>query len=368
MGFNFNSVWLTLLMLSVAVVIHEYGHFMTARAFGVTVYEFSVGFGPLIGKFTRNGVQYSLRWILFGGFCKIAGMDMALEGETKEPETRPEHVFYNLTLWKKVIVLATGSIFNLLLGMIVFFFALIWIGTPVISKGALVNSSVVISVVNPNSPAMQAGLKPGDKLVAINGAPIKQASDLSAVIQKNPHQAVNLEIDRNGSKLMKELTAMYSPENKRYLIGVSLMPTPKFKTASIGEAAKQSLAFPWTTIKMLVQLVKGKVKGAVMGPIGAVDMIEQTLQLPPQLVWFTIVQLFAAICISLGLFNLLPLPLPILDGGWIVILILEKLFRREFSAEQKAAAYTIGLIAALFAFVWITYGDIIRLVKRVLGG
>jgi regulator of sigma E protease len=252
--------------------------------------------------------------------------------------------------------------------MIVFFFALIWIGTPVISHGTLVNNAIVISSVNPNSPAMQAGLKPGDKLVAVNQKPIKQLSDLSEVIQKSPRQVLQIQIDRNGGKLIKELTAKYSPENKKYLIGVSLMPTPKFKTPSIGNAAKQTIALPWTTIKMLVQLIKGKVKGAVMGPIGAVDMIEQTLQMPPQLVWFSIVQFFAAISISLGLFNLLPLPLPILDGGWIVILLLERIFRREFTAEQKAAAYTIGLIAVLFAFVWITFGDIMRLVKRVLGG
>jgi regulator of sigma E protease len=367
-GFNFNSVWLTLLMLSIAVMIHEYGHFLTARTFGVTVYEYSVGFGPLIGKFTRGGVQYSLRWILFGGFCKIAGMDMALEGETKEPETRPDHIFYNLTLWKKAIVLATGSIFNLLLGMIVFFAALIWIGTPVISHGALVADSVVVSSVNSKSPAMNAGFKPGDKLLFVNGRPIKQSTDLSEVVQKLPHQDLRIEVDRKGTKLIKQLTAQYSPENKRYLIGVSLMVTPKFKTASVRAAAKQTITLPWTTITMLVKLIKGKVKGAVMGPIGAVDMIEQTLQLPPQLVWFSILQFFAAISISLCLFNLLPLPLPILDGGWIVILILEKIFRREFSAEQKTAAYTIGLVAALSAFVWITYGDVIRLVKRVLGG
>jgi regulator of sigma E protease len=367
-GFNFNSIWLTLLMLSVAVMIHEYGHFLTARSFGVTVYEFSLGFGPLIGKFTRGGVQYSLRWILFGGFCKIAGMDMALEGETKEPETRPEHIFYNLSLWKKVIVLATGSIFNLILGMIVFFGALIWIGAPVVSHGALVSDSVVISTVNQKSPALEAGFKPGDKLVAVNDKPIKQSTDLSDVVQKAPNQVLRIQINRNGTKLIKALKAKYSPENKKYLIGVSLMVTPKFKTASFNEAAKQTVSLPWTTIKMLVKLIKGKVKGTLMGPIGAVDMIEQTLQLPPQLVWFSMVQFFAAISISLCLFNLLPLPLPILDGGWIVILILEKIFRREFSAKQKAAAYTIGLLAVLCAFVWITYGDVLRLVKRVLGG
>lgn len=368
MAFNFNSIWLTLLMLSVAVMIHEYGHFLTARAFGVTVYEFSLGFGPLIGKFTRGGVQYSLRWILFGGFCKIAGMDMALEGETKEPETRPEHIFYNLSLWKKVIVLATGSIFNLILGMIVFFFALIWIGTPVVSNGALVSDSVVISSVINKSPAMAAGLKSGDKIITVNEQPIKQSTDLSNAVQQSANKTIRIQIMRNKETLRKELTAEYSRENKKYMIGVSLMAIPKFETASLTEAAKQTIALPWTTIKMLVQLFKGKVKGSLMGPIGAVDMIEQTLQLPPQLVLFSIVQFFAAISISLCLFNLLPLPLPILDGGWIVILILERIFRREFSAEQKTAAYTIGLIAVLLAFVWITYGDIARLVKRVLGG
>ncbi|HBE77474.1 MAG TPA: hypothetical protein DDW65_06770 [Firmicutes bacterium] len=368
MGFNLNSIWLTLLMLSIAVMIHEYGHFITARAFGVTVHEFSVGFGPLIGKINRRGVQYSLRWILFGGFCKIAGMDMALEGETKDPETRPDRLFYNLRLWKKVVVLATGSIFNLLLGMVVFFVALLWIGTPAVSKGALIIDSVVISSVSNQSPAMQAGIEPGDKITAINGQPITRSTTLSNLVQQSAGQTIRVQIQRHQQILVKQLQAKYSRENKKYLIGVVLMETPKFITPSIGMATKQTLAMPGNIIKMLGMLIKGKIKGSLVGPIGAVDMVEQTLQMPLQLILISMVQFFTSISVSLCLFNLLPLPLPILDGGWIVILLLERIFRREFSTEQKATAYTVGLVAILFAFVWITYGDILRLLKRVLGG
>jgi regulator of sigma E protease len=362
-GFNFNSIWLTILMLSVAVVIHEYGHFITARAFGVTVYEFSVGMGPLIGKFNRRGVQYSLRWILFGGFCKIAGMDMALEGETTNPETRPKHLFYSLALWKKIIVLATGPIFNLLLGSLLWLLVMIVIGVPVSAKGTL-----VIGSVNSNSPAMEAGLKPGDKIITANNQNLKNSTDLSNLIQNYATKGIRIEVARKDQILVKELIPKYSPENKKYLIGVTFLAITKFKKASLIQATKETITFPWLYIKLLGKVFSGKIKGGLSGPIGIVGVVDQALQSPPQLILLNIIQLFFIISISLCFFNLLPLPLPILDGGWIVILTIERIFRREFSAEQKTTAYTIGLVLFLLTFVWVTYGDIISLVKRVIGG
>ncbi|MGE5583007.1 MAG: M50 family metallopeptidase [Bacillota bacterium] len=360
-GFNYNSIWMTVLLLSITVVIHEYGHFVTARAFGVTVYEFSVGFGPLIGKFKRKGIQYSLRWILIGGFCKIAGMDMTLEGETKDPETRPERLFYNLPLWKRLVVLATGPFFNFLTALVVFFSLLIFIGIPVID-------SVNIERISPQSPAVTAGLHPGDKITAINNQAIKQSSDLTKLVQQSAGNPLRIKISRNGEQLIKEITPIYSPESKRYLMGVVIRDVPKFERATLRKAAGMTASLPWTTIKFLGMLIRGQIKGGVMGPIGAVDMVEQSLQLPPQFIWFSILSFASSISMSLFLFNMLPLPLPILDGGWIVIFILERLFRREFSADQKAAAYTIGLIAILTVTVLITYGDLVRLLKRFLGG
>jgi regulator of sigma E protease len=367
-GFNLNSIWLTLLMLNLAVIIHEYGHLITARAFGVTVYEFSVGMGPLIGKFTRRGVQYSLRWILIGGFCKIAGMDMALEGETKDPETRADHMFYNLALWKKIIVLATGAIFNLALGMVIWCFAMMVIGTPVISKGALAIDSIVIGSVNPKSPAMKAGIQPGDKIITVNDQHLNNLTDLSNLVQQSATKVLRIKVARKDQILVKGLIPQYSPENKKYLIGVILMPIPKFKKTSIIQATKDTITFPWNYLKLLGQVLSGKIKGGLSGPVGIVSVVDQALQSPPQLIIINIVQLFFIISISLCFFNLLPLPLPILDGGWIVILIIEKILRREFSTEQKTTAYTIGLVLFLLTFVWVTYGDIISLVKRVIGG
>jgi regulator of sigma E protease len=355
-------------MLNFAVIIHEYGHLITARAFGVTVYEFSVGMGPLIAKFNFRGVQYSLRWILIGGFCKIAGMDMALEGETISPETRPEHLFFNQALWKKIIVLAMGAIFNLALGMLVWFFALILIGTPVVPKGTQVSDSVIIGSVNINSPAMAAGLKPGDKIITVNDQHLKNFTDLSNLIQQSASKVVRIKVARKEKILVKEVIPKYSSENKKYLIGITQMLLLRFQKASFLAATKETISYPWNYIKLLGKVFSGKIKGGLSGPIGIVSVVDQALQAPPQFILISIIQLFFIISISLCFFNLLPLPLPILDGGWIVILLLEKIFRREFSAEQKTAAYTIGLVLFLGTFVWVTYGDIINLVKRVIGG
>ncbi len=362
MGFNFNSIWLTVLLLSITVVIHEFGHFISARAFGVTVYEFSVGFGPLIGKFTRKGVQYSLRWILFGGFCKIAGMDMALEGETKDPETNPEHLFFNLGLWKKIIILAAGSVLNLFAALIIIFFTFIVIGLPTGIE------SINIDKFAPKSPALEAGLQRGDKLVSINNQKIENTSDVSKSVQQSQGRPLEVTISRNGELIVKEITPYYNQESKSYMIGVVMGIVPKFETASWSKAFKMTMEFPGNTIKMLVLIFRGKLKGGLVGPVGMVDMIDQTMSLPFKFFLFNLLFFAGSIGISLFLFNMLPIPLPILDGGWIVILILERIFRREFSAEQKAAAYTIGLIALFTATIWIIYGDMARLLKRLLGG
>lgn len=357
MEFDFNAIWKTLLLLSVLVVVHEFGHFITARLFGVKVYEFSVGFGPLIGKINWKGVQYSFRWVLLGGFCKIAGMDIALEGESKDPPVDPKESFNHLALWKKATVIAAGPIFNLILAMILIFIMAVFIGLP----SSLKSPAPIIEQASPGSPAFEAGLKPGDRIVTIDGEAVKVWQDISKLIAKSEGRTVTITIERQNLIIEKKITPFYSPIEKRYLIGVS--PVPNYETTSVGEAAKIAVVYTWEFIAQFVksfgQIIAMAFKGGVMGPIGMVTVIEQSGGLPLYHLFFLLIQ----ISLFLFLFNMLPLPLPLLDGGWIVILLLEKLFRKEFSAEQKAAAQMAGLMAMLVLGVMVTYNDILRVIK-----
>ncbi len=361
MQFDFNAIWQLLLLLSVLVVVHEYGHFAAARAFGVKVHEFSVGFGPLIGKFNWKGVQYSFRWILLGGFCKIAGMDIALEGSgEKDPD--PEHSFAGLSLWKKVVVIGAGPVFNLLLAVVLMFVIAAFVGVP--SSGT---NMPIIEQATPGTPAFEAGLQPGDRITAINGQPVKEWMDISRLIKESGAEESVFQIERQGKTIVKKITPMYNPVEKKYMLGI-IGVTTEYKTVSVLEAAKYAVTYPWFFTKSMVMgvgmMIRGEIKGGGMGPIGMVAAMEQYTRLP---IYHTL--MFAVfISLSLFIFNMLPLPLPLLDGGWITILLLERLIRREFNAEQKAVAQFVGLMLIAFLFIVVTYGDILTTIRRFFGG
>lgn len=357
MGFDFNAIWKTLLLLSFLVVVHEFGHFITARLFGVKVHEFSVGFGPLIGKLNWKGVQYSFRWVLLGGFCKIAGMDISLEGDPSEPPVKPEESFNFLKLWKKVIVIAAGPIFNLILAILLIFLMAAFVGLP----SSIKSPAPIIEQATPGSPAFEAGLKPGDKIVAIDEKPVKEWQDIPKLVSKSGGRTLKVTVERQNQTIEKQITPFFNPIEKRYLLGIS--PVPNYERTSIGKAIKIAFVytgdFIWQFFKSFGQIISLAFKGGVMGPIGMVTVIEQSAGLPLYHTFFLLIQ----ISLFLFIFNMLPIPLPLLDGGWIVILLLEKLFRREFSVEQKAAAQMVGLMAMLVLGVLVTYNDILRFIK-----
>lgn len=362
-SFDFNAIWQFIIVLGLLVVVHEYGHFAAARAFGVKVYEFSVGFGPLIGKFTWKDVQYSFRWVLLGGFCKIAGMDMELEGKDSEKTAlKPGESFLDLSLWKRIVVIAAGPFFNLFLAMILIFCTFTLVGQPTF----LSNPAPIIEQAMPGSPAFEAGFRPGDKILSMNGQPVKQWVDIPRLMKEIGGKPVTIELDRKGQTLVKTVKPMYNPMDKRYVLGINGITG--YKKVPALEAGKMAVTYPWffirDTVKGLMMMIRGEVKGGGMGPIGMVAAMEQNTKLP---IYYT---LFFMIIISISLFffNLLPLPLPLLDGGWIVIMILERLLRREFTAEQKGVAQLVGLIMIGFLFIVITYGDILTMFRRFFGG
>lgn len=354
---NILLVPLFILVLSIIVVIHEFGHFLTARSFGVTVHEFSVGFGPLIGKKERKGVQYSLRAIPLGGFVKIAGMDIALEGET--PKQPGDRFFWELPLLRKILVILAGPVNNLLLALVTYILVAALIGIPHQFK-----SEPVIGVVEPKSPAYEAGLSPGDRIVELNGAHVDSWEQLTQVIHNSPRQTLTLKIERNGVFFTREVKPFYDPTLKAGRIG--LLPAYTLRRLSWVEAVKYGFSttgnglvgIPISLYRMLI----GRERAEAAGTLGLFAVFDQAIKSG----FYLFFSMIAGINLFFGLFNLLPVPLPLLDGGWIVIFILERIRKKEFTAEQKATAQMIGLAVILTLFAVLTYSDLASMIRRGL--
>jgi len=355
---NIALVPVFIFILSFIVVIHEFGHFFLARLFGVTVHEFSVGFGPLLAKKVRHGIQYFLRAIPLGGFVKIAGMDIALEGEAakKKPGDR---FFWELPLGKKILVILAGPLNNLLLAIITYIFVAAVIGVP-----HQFMSEPIIGVVEPKSPAFEGGLSPGDRIVEINGTPIKSWNQLTDQIHNSPEQPLTIKIERNGTVFTREIKPFYDPARKVGRIG--LLPAYTLRRLSFSQSVKYGLI---NTGYGLVQIptsiyrmITGQERAGAAGTLGLFAVFDQALQSG----FYLFFAMIAGINLFFGVFNLLPIPLPLLDGGWIVIFILEKIRKKDFTAEQKATAQLIGLAAIFALFIILTYSDLTSMIKRGL--
>lgn len=352
----------TLILLNFIVVIHELGHFWVARKNGVRTPEFSVGFGPLLAKTVHNGVQYSLRAIPLGGFVKIAGMDIALEGDgSEESEKVPEKERFDyLSLLKKIAVIVAGPINNLLLAFATLILMAVFLGVPMDAK----TDRAIVGLVDPKTPAYEAGLTPGDRIVSINEQPVQKWDDLVRIVHKSPGKPLRFVVERKGSTFKRTIKPYYHPHLKIGLIGIQ--PPIIIKKLPLGQAithgVKQSIYSIVAIIEAVGRLLVGKERASGIGPIGMIGAVQQAASSG----LYQLFMMFAMFNLFLGFFNLLPIPLPLLDGGWVVILLIERLRKKEFTPNQKSIAQMIGLGLMLVLFVLITLGDISSEIRRFI--
>lgn len=356
--FSFSSFIYTILIISLLVIVHELGHFLMARLFKVTAHEFSVGFGPLLFQRKWRKVKYSLRAIPLGGFCKIAGMDIALEGEPGEQPNPGEFAFYELPLYKKILIILAGPVNNLLLALLIFILAAAVVGLPDRPE-----ERPIIGFVEPKTPAYEAGFSSGDEIVEINGELIQSWEEVVARIHRSPLQPLEFKVKRGETYFSREITPFYDPAHGIGRIGI--MQAYTVKRLPLHRAVPYGFASTWYGVKgIVVSLYKvalGQERAGFIGPIGMVGFVDQARHQSGLLLF-----MMTSINLFLALFNLLPIPLPLLDGGWIVILILERLRGKEFSPEQKGAAQMVGLVLMLILFIMITFGDVGSIIRRLV--
>lgn len=349
------TIFAFVFVLGIAILFHEFGHFITAKISGIKVFRFSLGFGPKVASFTFKGTEYILSLFPLGGYVKMAGEGSSSDKTNEDVNTETNEIipdnqrFDKKPLLIRTSVIMNGPLMNILLAIglltIVFFFT----GTATVSN--------IISDITTGSPAALAGLEKGDQIVAINSIDIENAEDISEIINNSRDSQLVIKILRNKEVFEFVLLPEYNEEYERAMIGITLKL--EVKDLSFTSSIKKSFSTTGEIFQLIFkgfsEMFTGRVPIELSGPLGIAQMAGEAAQFGfLNLLFFT-----AVINIFLGLINLFPIP--ILDGGQILLLIIEKIKGKPLAPEHISFLYIIGISLMVFIFIIATYQDILRI-------
>ncbi|HEY6049358.1 MAG TPA: RIP metalloprotease RseP [Sphingomicrobium sp.] len=355
-------LWLILIAFICAlgplVFFHELGHYLVARLFGIPAETFSIGFGhELIGWNDRQGTRWKVAWLPLGGYVKFVG-DMTPASNPGDlshiPAELRDRAFQVRPVWQRFLVVLAGPAANFLLAILIFAAFFMTLGAP---------RTNVVGAVLPNTAAAEAGLQPGDKIVAVAGRPTPNFDDIRSVIMLRPDETVPIRLERHGQTREIAVHLRSDTESdpfggkfKRGLLGV--YPTTGVLQRlslfdAVPEATQYTVHITRSMIDGLVQIVAGK-RGTedVGGPIKIAQIAGQQASLGA----LPFVQLLALFSINLGFINLLPVPM--LDGGHLFFYTVEAVRRRPLSARALEWAFRGGLALILALVVFTTINDL----------
>lgn len=326
---------LAIILFCVMIFPHELGHYIAAKRLGVKVNEFAFGMGPVIWKKQKGETLHSIRLFPIGGFCSMEGEDE----DSDEPRA-----FNNKKPWQKIIILAAGSFMNVLCAILIMS----------IVVGVLGFTTNTIDTVSEGSPAETAGIMAGDEITAIDGQPIEAWTDVSAAIASAEGGQIIMTVQRDG----RTLEAAVTPEQTQdgaFLIGItSRVSHNPFR--AVAEGAKSTWNITVSMFQTLSQLFTGQLGAdSLSGPVGMVQMVSQTTQYG----WWYYGFLTALICINLAIINMLPLPA--LDGGRIIFVIISMITGRPVSQKVEGTVHFVGIMLLFGLMAYVTFNDITRI-------
>jgi regulator of sigma E protease len=350
------------IVLGVLIFVHEFGHFVVAKLVGVRVERFSLGFGPRIAGFVRGETEYRLSWIPLGGYVKMTGENPAedVEPTVARPGKDPRS-FDARPVWARSAIVVAGPLANVVLAAAVYTVAAWTQGEPRLIE------STRIGYITEGGPAQRAGLVVGDSIVSVDGVEMASWGELVATIHPRPERGIELVWMHDGVRDTAAITTVRGevvgadglPATVG-LIGVSpgveFIPVGPFHGVEIG------LQRTWTVsamvVRVLVGLVRGKVSPSTLGgPILIAQAAAETARAGPSALF----GLIALLSINLALLNILPIP--VLDGGRLLLLTIEGMIRRPPSAILQMRLQQAGFALIVFLILFVTYQDLARIFR-----
>jgi regulator of sigma E protease len=339
-------------ILALVIITHELGHFVAAKSCGVKVEEFGLGFPPRIWGFRKGETLYSINWLPFGAFVKMLG---------EEDPNQPRSLASKPRRWR-LLVLSAGSLTNLVLPIILFTISLM------VPHQVADATAIQITAVAPGSPAQAAGIQPGSVILKVNGNAVYMADDLQNYIPKGSASEVTLDLMApDKAPYSVKITPRASPPSGEGPLGIQIstvVSTMKTVSYPLHEAVSKGAQMTGEAITGFGQVFADWFKGGsapqMTGPIGVAQM---TVEVANRFGALAVVRLAALISISLGVLNLFPLPA--LDGGRIVFVVLEWIRGgRRVSARTEGVVHLVGFALLLAMVAVISYFD----VARIIGG
>ncbi|MBN2193663.1 MAG: site-2 protease family protein [Polyangiaceae bacterium] len=341
-------VLLGILGLALLIIVHESGHLVIARAFGMRVVRFSIGIGPVLWRHQPRGSEtvYQIALVPFLAYVQISGLNPY---EEIDPEDRSSYA--NASVVARISTIFAGPLANYLFASVLFFAA-------VMVAGGVLEPSLEVKVV-PDRAAAAGGMRDGDRIVAIDGETLRDWDHMRDIVRDRPNAPIDLTVQRGEEILHLAITPRYDAEQGGGLIGVYSAREERIPM-SLSEATIYAVVKPPVVVKAtvvsLVELITGRQKPEFMGPVG----IAQTTGRAAQSGWDTFFLWLGILSAYFGAFNLFPFPG--LDGGRLVFLIYEAVTRRRPDARIEAHVHAVGLIVLLALIAVVTVSDFRRIV------
>lgn len=332
-------ILIAILFFELIIIIHEGGHFVAARLMKIKVNEFSIGMGPKLIQFKKGDTKYTLRLILFGGYC-------AMEGESEDSDD--ENSFAKKKVWRRFFVVVAGALMNLILGFLVIVIML--------SSGSLIGTTEIAKF--DDKAVSSATLKQGDIIKSIDGMRVYTSTDVTTGLSRSGDDTLDMTVLRDGKTLDLKVKFNMEKYEGRNFINMDFWLVGNKKTVGgvIKESFKEWVSFTRMVFLSVHDMIVGKYGlSDLAGPVGTVSVVSTAVKTSE----YSMLRIMALLTINVGLFNLFPIPA--LDGWRLFLLIFEGIFKRKFPDKWDWAINAVGLVLLLGLMCVITFSDITKL-------